>query len=90
MRSCILRSGFPSGSVGDESACSTGDPGSIPGPGRSPEEWNGYTPVFLPGKSQGQRSLAEYSSCGHRRIRHDLATKPPPSYQVPSAKTETQ
>ena len=28
-------------SVGKESACSTGDPGSIPGLGRSPEEENG-------------------------------------------------
>ena len=24
------------------------------------------TPVFLPGKSHGQRSLASYSSCGHK------------------------
>ena len=30
------------------------------------------TLVFLPGKSHGQRSLASY---GHRRVRHDLATK---------------
>ena len=27
--------GFPDSSVGKESACSTGDPGSIPGSGRS-------------------------------------------------------
>ena len=33
--------GFPSGSDGKESACSAGDLGSIPGPGRSPGEWNG-------------------------------------------------
>ena len=33
--------GFPSSSVGKESACSAGDPGSIPGSGRSPEEGNG-------------------------------------------------
>ena len=29
----------------------------------------GNTPVFLPGKSKGQRSLAGYSSKGHR-VRH--------------------
>ena len=33
------------------------------------------TPVFLPGKSHGQWSLAGYSPWGHKRIRHDLATK---------------
>ena len=33
--------GFPCSSVGKESACSTGDPGSIPGLGRSPREGNG-------------------------------------------------
>ena len=33
------------------------------------------TPVFLPGKSHGQRSLAGYSPWGHKRIRHDLVTK---------------
>ena len=34
--------GFPVGSDGKESACSAGDPGSIPGWGRSPGEGNGY------------------------------------------------
>ena len=29
------------------------------------------TPVFLPEKSHGQRSLAEYSPWGHKRVRHD-------------------
>ena len=33
------------------------------------------TPVFLPGKSHGQRSLVGYSSWGHKRVRRDLATK---------------
>ena len=30
--------GFPGSSVGKESACNAGDPGSIPGSGRSPGE----------------------------------------------------
>ena len=33
---------FPAGSDGKESACNTGDPGSIPGSGRSTGEENGY------------------------------------------------
>ena len=33
--------GFPGGSVGKESACSVGDPGSILGLGRFPREGNG-------------------------------------------------
>ena len=33
------------------------------------------TPVFLPGNSHGQRSLASYSPWGHKRVGHDLVTK---------------
>ena len=33
--------GFPGGSDGKESACNVGDPGLIPGSGRSPGEGNG-------------------------------------------------
>ena len=32
--------GFPGGSEGKASACNVGDPGSIPGSGRSPVKWN--------------------------------------------------
>ena len=35
--------GFPGGSDDKESACDVGDPGSIPGSGRSSGEGNGYT-----------------------------------------------
>ena len=34
--------GFPGGSDDKESACNAGDPGSIPGLGRSSGEGNGY------------------------------------------------
>ena len=34
--------GFPDSSVGKESACNAGDPGSIPGLERSPGEGIGY------------------------------------------------
>ena len=33
------------------------------------------TPVFLPGKCYGQRSLASYSPYGCKSIRQDLETK---------------
>ena len=33
---------FPDSSVGKESTCNAGDPGSIPGSGRSPGEGTGY------------------------------------------------
>ena len=32
------------------------------------------TPIFLPGKSQGQRSLADYSPWNPKRVGRDLAT----------------
>ena len=34
--------GFPDSSVGKESTCNVGDPGLIPGLGRSPGEGKGY------------------------------------------------
>ena len=40
--------GFPNSSVGKESICNAGDPGSIPGLGRSPREGKGY-PLQYPG-----------------------------------------
>ena len=45
-----------------------GDSGLIPGSGRSPGGGNKWqpTPVFLPGKSCGLRSLAGYSPWGHK------------------------
>ena len=37
-----LLHGFPDSSVGEESTCNAGDPGSIPGSGRSAGEGIGY------------------------------------------------
>ena len=39
--SYLLTMGFPGGSVSKVSACNVGDPGLIPGSGRSPGEGNG-------------------------------------------------
>ena len=41
--SFVFFSGFPGGSDGKESTCNAGDPGFIPGLGRSPGEGNDYT-----------------------------------------------
>ena len=53
--------GFPGSSVVKSLPASAGDVDLIPELGRSPGEGNGDGPVFLPGKSHGQRSLAGYS-----------------------------
>ena len=49
-----------------------GNVGLIPGSGRSPGGRNATTPVFLLGKSHGQRSLMGYSPGSHR-VRHDFS-----------------
>ena len=56
---------FPCGSGGKASVYNVGDLGSIPGLGRFPwrRKWQS-TPVLLPGKSHGQRSLVSYSTWG--------------------------
>ena len=51
--------GFPGSSAGKESACSAGDPGSVPESGRSPGEKDRLpTPAFMgfPGGSGGKES----------------------------------
>ena len=58
--------GFPDDSDGKASVCNAGDPGSIPGSGRSPGEGNGNP--LLPGKSHGQRSLVGYSPWGQKEL----------------------
>ena len=62
---CVMWKNFPGGSDGKASACNEGDPGLIPGSGRSPwgRKWQ-PTPVLLPGQSHGQRSLLSSSPWG--------------------------
>ena len=45
-----------------------GDPGSIPGSGRSTGEGWLPTPVFLSGESHGLRSLPGYSPGGYKEL----------------------
>ena len=64
--------GFPRVSVVETLPAKEGDLGSIPGVGKIPwrREWL-PTPVFLPGESNGQRSLAGCSPWGSQRVRHN-------------------
>ena len=64
--------GFPGGSEVKVSACNTGDPGSIPGSGRTPGEGNG-NPLQdsclenpMDRESHGQKSLVGYSPWGRK------------------------
>ena len=59
---------FPHGSSGKESVClKCWRVGFDPKVGTIPwRKQQQPTMVFLPGKSHGQRSLAGYSSCGHK------------------------
>ena len=63
--------GFPGSSAGKESSCNAGDPGSIPGFGRSAGEGillekRPLTPVFLgfPGESAGKESTCNAGDQG--------------------------
>ena len=59
--------GFPGVSDSKEPAYNAGDPGSIPGSGRSPGVKERHrTQVFLPGKFHGQRRLTGYSPWDYR------------------------
>ena len=62
---CSLTQSAPGGWDGEESACSAGDPGSIPWVGkiRWRRKWQ-PTPVLLPRESHGQRGPSGYSPWG--------------------------
>ena len=72
-------SGFPHSSVGKESACNTGDPGSIPGLGRSPGEGHGNPLQYPCLENPKDRGAWQATVHGVARLGHDLATKPPPT-----------
>ena len=59
--------GFPGGSVAKKPACQCRRRGFDPWSRKMPwrRKWQ-PTPVFLPGKSHGQRSLVGYSPWGHK------------------------
>ena len=60
--------GFTGGSDGKESTCNAGDPGSVPGCGRSPREGNGnplqYSCLENP-MDRGALQATVHGVCGH-------------------------
>ena len=67
---------FPCGSAGRESTCNVGDLGSIPGLGRSPGGGQGNPlQYFCLENPHEQRSLAVYSSWGHKESDMTEATQ---------------
>ena len=65
------------GSVGKESAQNAGDPGSIPGTGRSPGEGNVNPFQYSCLENPMDRGVWWAAVHGIARIRHNLATNPP-------------
>ena len=72
MRICWLS--FPCSSVGKESAHSAGDPGSIPGLGRSPGEGNGTPLQYSCLENPKDRGAGQVTVHGVARVGHDLVT----------------
>ena len=72
-----LEKGFSHSSIGKESACNSGEPGSIPGSGRSPGEGNGNPLQYSCLKNPIDRGVWRATVHGVTRIGHYLATKPP-------------
>ena len=70
----VLYLGFPGGSDGKESACNTGDPGSIPGSGRSPGEGNGNPLQYSCLENSKTEEPGRLGSMGSQRIGHNRAT----------------
>ena len=70
-------------SLGKGSVCKAGDPGSIPGLGRSPGEGNGKPLQYSCLKNPMDRGVRQATVHGVARVGHDLATKPsPPRYPL--------
>jgi len=80
--------GFPGSSAGKESTCNAGDPGLIPGSGRSPGEgddrgWDGWmaSPTWWPwvwassGSWWWTGKPGVLQSMGSQRVRHDWTTE---------------
>ena len=71
LRRNSMNLGFPDISAGKESTCNAGEPGLIPGLGRSPggRAWQ-HTPVSLPGESPLSEEPGGLQSTGSQKVRH--------------------
>ena len=63
--------GFPGGSDGKASACNVGDPGSIPGSGRSLEKEMARHSSTLAWKIPRVEERGRLQPMGSQRVRHD-------------------
>ena len=68
---------FPGGSDSKASACNAGDPGLIPGLGRSSGEGNGNCSSTLAWKIPWMKGPGRLQFMGLQRVRHDWATSLP-------------
>ena len=71
--------GFLCSSMGKESACNSGDLGSIPRSGRFPGEKNGTSLQYSCLENPMNRGALWATVHGVTRVGHDLVTKPPRS-----------
>ena len=67
----LWRSGFPGGSEDTVSACNAGDPGSIPGLGRSHGEGNATHSSTLAWRIPWTEEPGGLQSRGSQRVGHD-------------------
>ena len=67
----LFHDGFPGGSDGKASAYNAGDPGSIPGSGRSPEKEMAIHSSTLAWKIPSMEEPDRPQSMGSRRVGHD-------------------
>ena len=84
----MFSGGFPCSSIGKESACSVGNPGSIPGLGRSPGERNGNPLQYSCLENPMDRGAWQATVHGVARVRHDLANNHHPPPAVKSVQTQ--
>ena len=70
---------------GKESACYTGDTGSIPGSGRSPGGGHGNPLQYSCLENPTDRGAWQATVHGVAKVRQDLATKPPPPQVITEA-----
>ena len=75
---CTGERDFFHSSVGKESTCNAGDPGSIPELGRSLGEGNGNTLQYSCLENPMDRGAWQATIYGVASVEHDLATKLPP------------
>ena len=66
-----IKGGFPGSSDGEEYACNAGDPGSVPGSGRSRGEGNGYPLQYSCLENPMNEEPGGLWSVGSQRVRHD-------------------